>query len=390
MPITIAPQSERIDMVDALRGFALMGLFIVHAVEYFELYWYRMEPHWVHDVVFFLFSGKMAATFALLFGVSFHTILLSYQQRGIHFRARLLWRFVLLAIAGYLHGLLYAGDILLHLALNGFLLVLVCRLPSWAIMVLAIFCLLQVPTLWDFYRSFNDPTASSRTPEFWVFAARNFDVFAHAHLGELVRYNAGLAYEGKYVFNFETGKFWLLSGFVLLGYWLGRVAFFIRASQGRFDFVVPFIMATACALLLYWGKAEYAQHMQSGMTRWYFNELVGSYFNAAMLAAGLLLLMWLYVKTPALYLLKPLSVCGRMSLTLYISQSLICVPLFYGFGLGWYENIGQLNALFLGLVLCVVQIVFAHAWFKSFYYGPFEWLWRSLTLTRTDIAFLRK
>ncbi|MGL6159024.1 hypothetical protein [Microbulbifer sp.] len=61
----------RLDLVDALRGFALLGLFLVHCLEYFELYWRDPEPSWVRDIVFYLFSGKAYAIFAMLFGLSF-------------------------------------------------------------------------------------------------------------------------------------------------------------------------------------------------------------------------------------------------------------------------------------------------------------------------------
>ena len=70
----MAIKRSRITVVDCLRGFALFGLFIVHMVEYFELFWYAPEWGWVHDTVFFLFGGKAYAIFALLFGLSFTRI----------------------------------------------------------------------------------------------------------------------------------------------------------------------------------------------------------------------------------------------------------------------------------------------------------------------------
>ena len=69
---------ERITLVDSLRGFALMGLFLVHSIELFELYWKNPVDSKVHDIIFFLFAGKAYAIFAMLFGISFfiqnHTI----------------------------------------------------------------------------------------------------------------------------------------------------------------------------------------------------------------------------------------------------------------------------------------------------------------------------
>jgi uncharacterized protein len=97
---------------------------------------------------------------------------------------------------------------------------------------------------------------------------------------------------------------------------------------------------------------------------------------------GFLLLIRL---PPAKRLLTPFAACGRMTLTLYIAQSFIVVPLYYGFGLGLHDTIGQRNALLLGLGLWAGQMLFANLWFRYFRYGPLEWLWRALTQLRFDL-----
>jgi uncharacterized protein len=79
-----------------------------------------------------------------------------------------------------------------------------------------------------------------------------------------------------------------------------------------------------------------------------------------------------------------------MSLTVYVTQSLYGVPLFYGFGLGLYQGFGQVNALMLGLALWVMQMLIAHAWMKRYYYGPFEWAWRAATYMSTDVPWRRE
>ena len=84
-----------------------------------------------------------------------------------------------------------------------------------------------------------------------------------------------------------------------------------------------------------------------------------------------------------------LAPCGRMSLTIYVTQSLYGVPLFYGFGLGLYQGLGQVNALLLGLVLWVVQMLLARAWIEHFHYGPFEWTWRAATYGTLAVPWRR-
>ena len=381
--------SERLLVIDALRGFALMGLFIVHAVEYFELYWYKPQPGVIHDTVFFLFGGKMAATFAVLFGVAVYTMLFRYEQRGIDFRGRLVWRFVLLIVMGYAHGLLYAGDILLHLGLLGLLLVAICRLPTTGLMLLVAFCFLQVPTLFDFAATFSDANSTTQQPKFWALSWRNFEFFASAPLAELFRYNATMAYENKWVFNFETGKFWTMAGYAISGLVLGRIHFFSQQKNGGRFLKTGLIVGLAASIIIYSLKILCAPMIAEGMSRWYFNEILGNCFNTLMVATGICLFVFVYRYGVIRRLQQLLVPCGRMSLTLYVSQSIVCVPIFYGFGLGWYAEASQLSALILGFVLWGLQMLFAHWWIGRYVYGPFEWGWRVLTLLRSDVPFRR-
>jgi uncharacterized protein len=76
-----------------------------------------------------------------------------------------------------------------------------------------------------------------------------------------------------------------------------------------------------------------------------------------------------------------------MTLTIYLAQSLLCVPIFYGFGLAAWTYLGQVNSFLLGLVLWLVQIVLAGVWFKYYRYGPMEWCWRAATYLRRDVPF---
>ena len=88
--------------------------------------------------------------------------------------------------------------------------------------------------------------------------------------------------------------------------------------------------------------------------------------------------------------LKPLAPFGRMTLTFYVGQSLVFVPIFYGFGLALYRELGSAEALGIGLVAVVAQLVMARLWLARFAYGPLEWVWRALTWLSRDVPFRRK
>lgn len=77
--------------------------------------------------------------------------------------------------------------------------------------------------------------------------------------------------------------------------------------------------------------------------------------------------------------LQVLAPAGQMALTNYLTQSIICTLIFYGYGLGLFGKMGEAMGIGLTIVIYLLQIPFSHWWMKRFKYGPAEWLWRSLT-----------
>jgi len=376
-------KKTRIIVVDCLRGFALFGLFIVHMVEYFELYWYLPEPGFVHNLIFFLFGGKAYAIFSLLFGLSFFIIMENRAKQGVDFRARFSWRLTLLCFLGYLHGLLYSGDILQVLALSGFLLILIYPLSNKAILILASLCLLQLPLVltWAF-RVLADITLPQALPG-------TFEIYATGSFTDVIARNLWYGQTGKWLWMIESGRIWNVIGLFLLGFVLGRVRFFeiyrekLKACFIGFLVIVALVLSSYCLQPL---LSELSNDKQAGELIW---GLFGHYINNGWTIIGVLLFLFAYEVQVLNRLMKMLAPCGRMSLSIYVGQSLFGVPLFYGFGLGLYQGFGQWPALLLGLILWGIQMVLAHWWFARYYYGPLEWLWRSATYLSTDVAWKR-
>jgi len=118
-------------------------------------------------------------------------------------------------------------------------------------------------------------------------------------------------------------------------------------------------------------------------------EMVSGWIDLAGMAISLLVFiqLWLWGADRLLrYLVPP----GRMTLTLYIGQSLVFVPVYYGFGLHLWDRITQPESLMLGLVAFAAQLAFATLWFRRFHYGPLEWLWRVATKLSFDVPFRRR
>ena len=359
-----------------------MGLFIVHMVEYFELYWYKPEPGAIHNIVFFIFGGKAYSIFALLFGVSFFILMDNNRQRGVNFHGRFVWRVSLLLLLGVLHNLLYGGDILQSLAVAGFLLAALYYLPTPWVFVIALGLVLQVPSLVRLILFSTNPESAPSQPEFWALMGINFNHYAHSSVIEIAQNNATQGYYTKWIFGLETGHHWNLLGLALLGFILGRTRFFEQLKNRSALCIKLLVLSTALAALLYTLQQYIPSVAEGGMASWTLNEMVTRYFCLAVITVyilGIALLFHLEIPRKILSTLIP---CGRMTLTLYVSQSLVFIPLFYGYGAGWYEFIGQSNSLMIGVVAWGMQMLFATLWLKHFRYGPLEWCWRSATYLR--------
>ena len=379
--------SNRIVFVDALRGYALMGLFLIHMVEYFEIYWLHPEPGLVHTAMFGLFGGKAYAIFALLFGLSFYIILQRRAQSGQDFRGRFAWRVTLLLAMGYLHGLLYGGDILQLLAIAGFIVLPLWHAGTSTLLFVAIVCLLQVPTLLYFIAMDANLPGGYTQPFFMQFAGPVLQVYGHGGLGEVIGTNAIDGTLNKWAFMIESGRVSNIVGMAVLGCYLGRIAYFSNDdTRSRSRWISLGVLVAIVALLIVF-QGVVADTVASLSAAWLGNNVVNTFTNNVLALATIVLLLLLYQWRYSRFALRLLAAPGRMSLTMYVAQSVLFVPIFYGFGLNAHAWIGQWRALALGIACWVVLVALAHVWMRRFHYGPLEWLWRAATLTDRSVPF---
>lgn len=391
MTARIAQADERYGMVDALRGFALFGLFVVHSTELFELYWLHPEPGPVHDGVFFLFAGKSFALFALCFGLSFHIVMERARARGYDYSARFAWRLAILLALGLVHGLIYRGEILQILALLGFTLIVFDRIRSSALLLTIAGLLLVQPFLiLRVVAALSGAEWALAEPGYWNDPA--MAVLGGGSLEEVVAANAYQGWRVKWAYYIDTGRLGQIAGLFLLGLVLGRARFFY--APDRFTRARRGVLALALLLALaFWFiRPALLDAIPAGeaqaMTRPWLDALLSGYANLAILAVQVALFVELY-QSVARPVLRLFEAPGRMTLTLYVGQSLVFVPVFYGFGLGLHATIGQTEALTLGLAAFALQALFARLWFGHFCYGPLEWAWRAATWTSLKVPLRR-
>ena len=384
--------SGRIEMVDALRGFALSGLFLVHMLESYELYWSHPQKSGVVDTVFLLFMGKSFSLLALCFGFSFYILMERAAARGHDFSKRFAWRLLVLEGIGWLHALVYRGDIIQLLAAMGLVLLLAHRVKDnrWLIAA-AVPCLVNLPQIVRLIAAANGAAWASTTPHSWTDPA--MQVYLSGDIWSTFQANLTVGQMPKWWFFIESGRILQILGLYLIGLVLGRIGFFARPQDFAKGRNIALALAVLVGGLAWWFRQPFLHWVPTlgypvGVA-WAAEGLVGNVIELAGTTIWLTLVIAAW-QGPLRRLMMPLVPLGRMTLTFYIAQSIVFVPLFYAYGFGLHDDLDPAARLGLALGALAAQMVIAHFWLRHFHYGPIEWVWRALTYLRRDMPFRKR
>ena len=392
----LAPaKSARIDIIDALRGFSLAGIVIVHMVENYvaapvpegamEAAHQGITDYVVDGIILLLLRGKFFALFSFLFGLSFFIQMKNADLKGKKYGLRFLWRLTLLLIIGFIHSLFYRGDILTIYALLGVFLIPFYKLDKKWILATSIVIFLGLGRYLIFLTTegVNLFTAGELTPDSPVII-QYYDLLSKGSLREVFMSNAWDGHVMK--MDFQLGIFsraYLTFGFFLLGLYTGRIDFFRNYLEKRKmirDLLWGSVILFCIAILITVGS--FAQiGPEPTFDNWYAMIGLSGYdlVNVATTMIILCLFVMIYTSEKWRKWLDGFKSYGRTALTNYVLQSVIGTFVFYGWGLGYLGELSNTVSFGLAIILIIFQILISNWWMKRFYYGPFEWLWRSCT-----------
>lgn len=378
---------ERHEVIDALRGFALAGVFLSN-LAFLSLF--RMLPHderaalgtaafdtLALQAIDVLVNDKFITLFSLLFGLGFALQLKRAKARGAGGLARYVRRLVGLLVIGAVHAyLVWWGDILLMYAFTGLLLILFRRwsgpmLVGGGIVIALVLPLLVAPWI-DGVLPKSPPHGQRYLAALQAFSGNDplEALYANATLATWMRIgNWSLV-------CFVLGRF-------LIGYWAGSQQLLQDAAQHlpKIRRIFGWSLGLGIALTLVYRNdaARVVMAGTGGEAGIDFAQLVDSGSALALGIAYATGFVLLYLRPSWHRCLRVLAPAGRMALTHYLVQSLIGVGLFYGIGLGLGPEGGVAPWLVVWAVAFALQVAASHLWLARFRYGPMEWLWRWLT-----------
>lgn len=395
--------ADRIKSLDVMRGFAVLGILAVNAM-YFAAPWQTAQNPllppldinettlWSWFVMHTFFDFKCITLFSLLFGVSLYLVggEAGDLARGAVLRRRLFW----LMIFGLIHGvLIWSGDILLHYAIAGFI---VMFFRSWkaatlltvgGILYLLMVGLQYVPLLIEPHlppEALAEMQAGQDEMKAYVFAppADQLEAVTEAYQGDWGSvFKANL---DAWVTFFPYGVVGLLPrtiGVMLIGMGLFKVGFLSNRAPTWVYVIATLVGAGAIAAVGYQGWINW----RLGFPFAHMNS-TGTAINTAFSILGSIgyaALFTLLVRVGARLVTEPLAAAGRMAFTNYIAQSLIMTVIFWGGrGFGLFGEVDRPTLMAIVFAVWALQLIWSPLWLSRFEMGPLEWVWRRLSYGR--------
>ena len=384
-------KNPRIEVVDALRGFAVMAIVLVHNLEHFifPVYpanspgWLNILDQGVFDVVFTLFAGKAYAIFALLFGFTFYIQSSNRRKQGRDFGWRFLWRLVLLIGFAALNAAFFpAGDVLLLFVVVGPVLFFSRNWSDKAILIAAVVFLLQPVEWYHYIASLLDP--AHRLPDLKVgeMYAEVAEYTKAGNFGDFILGNITLGQKASLLWAVNAGRFVQTAGLFLLGFYIGRKQLF-AATEKNLRFWVKTLIISAVAFAPLYTLKELVMDNDAIV-----QQTVGAAFDMWQKLAFTLVLIasfiLLYQRRKFSAAVVGLRFYGRMSLTNYISQSIIGAIVYFPFGLYLAPRCGYTISLLIGFFVFLLQVKFCKWWLARYRQGPLEYIWHKWTWIGTD------
>lgn len=379
-------KNSRIEVVDALRGFAVMAIILVHNLEHFIFPVYPTDsPNWLNILdqgifngIFSLFAGKAYAIFALLFGFTFYIQTNNQRKRGKDFGYRFLWRLILLVGFATLNAAFFpAGDVLLLFVVTGPILFFTRNWSNKAIIITSVIFLLQPIEWYHYIANLINPTHRLPNLKVGEMYAEVAEYIKSGNFWDFILGNITLGQKASLLWAINAGRFFQTAGLFLLGFYIGKKQLFV-SSEKNLHFWVKILIVSAIAFApLYTLKDLIMDNTPI------IRQTAGTAFDMWQKLAFTLVLVasfiLLYQNKKFHNRVNNLCFYGRMSLTNYIAQSIIGAIIYFPFGLYLAPYCGYTVSLLIGFFTFLLQVKFCKWWLSKHKQGPLELIWHKWT-----------
>ncbi|MDC0762860.1 DUF418 domain-containing protein [Brevibacillus sp. AG] len=377
-------KQNRVRIIDGLRGFSLVGILMANMLIFQYGIWGSQEmdlyalPDYemtAYKLVKIFVEGSFMPIFTFMFGFGMIKMQQSLAAKGLKQKRYLTRRFLMLIGLGLLHSyFLWEGDILGFYGMMGFFLLLFMnRKPKtlliWGIVLLCLISLMGLAP-----DDPNDPTGITDSARMEAYVVKTMTVYGTGTYEEIVHHRSSEDPLGlpEYMMVALLLMAPLMSApMFLFGMYAAKRRWFEKPEEERTSYLRNMLIFLPAGLLLK------VLHVYLPGTWW---SGVGEISGGTILAIGYIFtFVWFFSRSTKSTWLPRFQAVGKLSLTNYLLQTVICTTIFYGYGLGWFGRIGVLAGCGLAIVIYVGQLFISPLYLKRFRYGPVERLLRMWT-----------
>ena len=383
-------EKDRLVNLDIIRGVALLGILIMNIQSFSMIVAAYANPLSFGDfsgsnqsVYYFshLFADqKFMSIFAALFGVGILLMASSLDKKGFNTKKLHYRRMIILAIFGLMHSYLFwYGDILFAYAITG-MVIFSMRHKSPRFLLISAFLALLLNAVIFYLPSaalpyMNESDLKELMTD-WLPSQALIDAEVSANQASWLGQMAHRHTMANEMLLNVAAYFLRILGLMMVGMALLKINFFSNRFSNRSLLLQGFVCLALGSILIV-GRLD--SNIADGFP---IDNILAqeNYWGSLLLAYCYLCLLVLFCRLNIFANAKhALASVGRMALTNYLSQTLICTFIFYGWGLGKFGTVDRKDQLLIVIIIWIVQLLFSTTWMKRFKFGPFEWLWRSLT-----------
>ncbi len=387
--------TDRIASLDVLRGFAVLGILIMNIQSFSMIQGAYLNPtafgdlsginRWIWIASHVLAEQKFLSLFSILFGAGVYLMTSRITSRGgkpggLHYR-RTFW----LLVIGLVHAYLFwHGDILVSYALCALLVYLFRNKSPKTLFILGLISVAVTSLLYlmfHFSMPYWPEESLAGLRDYWQPSGELIQKEVSALRGGLssqmaVRVPASLIFQ-TFIFLVWTG--WRAGGLMLAGMALFKWGV-LSAQKAALFYKKMILVGFGIGLPLV--SLGIVNNFAAGwvMEHSFYLGSQWNYWGSLFVATGYIGLVMLICQSSVLTRTKQiLSAVGRMALSNYLAQTLICTTLFYGHGFGLFGSVERWGQILIVFGVWILQLWISPLWLKHFRFGPAEWLWRSLT-----------
>lgn len=370
-------ENERINSIDTMRGFAILGIFLTNMLDFHSpmlyinpyVWWSSKTDQTIYSLIDFLVQASFYPLFALLFGFGLMIMRERSIAKGIAFTPIALRRLTMLLLIGCIHAFfIWHGDILINYAIFGFIALLFFRMSGKALLLSGILTYVIPNILFGILLFLA--TLVTPTNDYYHHDEASKSVDAYRD-GTSLEIAAQRIYDWSQVNNIENSiiLFFTIFPFLLIGAGIAKLNLIRNKMNNKKAIKILLLIFVIVGSLL---------KLLPFAVRNLFSEYIQDIFGGPLLAVSYALIILLLMEKYSTRL-NLFQAVGKLALTNYLFQSIVATLIFYNYGLGLYSKISVGTGTLLAISIFLVQAYISIIWVRNYHFGPAEWIWRSFS-----------